>query len=88
MMNIIASDSKIKNKTIISGNTKDNRNTKREGSARQEETIKLLSWGPLFSCHKKMCAYQNCTECGLASFFGSDNMCDAERDTNIEVTVR
>lgn len=86
MVNVTASNEKVKLKE--SGNSNDNRNIRREGSARQKGSIKLLSWGPLFTCHKKSCAYEECTECGLTSFFSSSNMCDAERDENVEVTVR
>jgi hypothetical protein len=88
MVNITASNEKIKQKLNESGSSNDNRNKKREGSVRQKESIKLLSWGPLFSCHKKICAYEKCEECGLGAFFSSENLCDAERDEDIEVTVR
>ena len=67
---------------------KSNRNTKREGSARQNETIPLLSWGPPFSCHSKLCAYQQCEECGVKKFFLEPNLCKIERNVDIEILVR
>ena len=65
-----------------------NRNLKREGAARQAKGIPLLNWGPLFSCQSKKCAYQKCEECGIKKFFNSTNMCDVERNVDIEVIVR
>ena len=88
MVNITASNEKIKQNLNATGSSIENRNKRREGSVRQKESIKLLSWGPLFSCHKKTCAYEQCKECGLSAFFSSDNICDAERDEDVEVTVR
>ena len=61
-----------------------NRNTKREGSARQNETIPLLSWGPPFSCHSKLCAYQQCEECGIKKFFSEPNLCKIERNVDMK----
>jgi hypothetical protein len=43
MVNITASNEKIKQKLNESGSSNDNRDKKREGSARQKESIKLLS---------------------------------------------
>ena len=67
---------------------KENRNLKREGATRQVKGIPLLNWGPLFSCHSKKCAYQKCEECGIKKFFNNTNMCDVERNVDIEVIVR
>ena len=67
---------------------KENRNMKREGAARQAKGIPLLNWGPLFSCQSKKCAYQKCEECGIKKFFNNTNMCDVERNVDIEVSVR
>jgi hypothetical protein len=69
-------------------NKKENRNIKREGAARQAKAIPLLNWGPLFSCHSKNCAYQRCEECGIKKFFSNANLCNIERNVDIEVTVR
>ena len=64
MVNMTASNEKIKQKNMESANSKDNRNTKREGSVRQKESIKLLSWGPLFNCQKKNVLMRNVVNVG------------------------
>ena len=61
---------------------------KRGGATKQAKGIPLLSWGPLFSCQSKKCAYQRCEECGVKNFFSELNLCRIERNTDIEVTVR
>lgn len=61
---------------------------KHEGAARQAREIPLINRGPLFKCHSKKCAYQKCSECGLNQFFRKANLCDIERNLDIEVTVR
>ena len=63
-------------KQEVASNTeklKKNRNMKREGSARQPKSIPLLTWGPLFACYYKDCAYQQCNECGIDRFFNETN---------------
>ena len=66
----------------------ENRNIKREGAARQTKSIPLLNWGPLFKCYSKECAYQKCANCGVNNFFSESNLCNIERNLDIEVTVR
>lgn len=86
-MNIKASaekDEKFNECTI----KKENRNAKRESAARQSKSIPLLNWGPLFCCYSKKCAYQNCNECGIKKFFHGSNLCNIERNADIEVIVR
>ena len=78
-------------KQEVASNTeklKKNRNMKREGSARQPKSIPLLTWGPLFACYYKDCAYQQCNECGIDRFFNEANMCNIERSKDVEVIVR
>ena len=65
--NINASADKDQKKSQYSVTTS-NRNRKREGAARQPKSIPLLNWGPLFQCHSKRCAYQNCDLCGIKNF--------------------
>ena len=67
---------------------KENRNLKLEGAARQAKGIPLLNWGPLFSCQSKNCAYQKCEECGIKKFFSNTNLCNIEKNVDIEVSVR
>lgn len=43
---------------------------------------------PLFSCHSKKCAYQKCDQCGIQRFFEKPNLCNTERNADIEVIVR
>ena len=57
-----------------------NRNTHREGPARQSKSIALMSWGGLSSCNEM--------NCGVKRFFSQDNLCNAERNSNITVNVR
>lgn len=54
MINITASNEKVKNKKTEVFNTKENRNIKREGSVRQKESVKLLSWGTILLSQKDM----------------------------------
>ena len=70
------------------GKLNKNRNIKREGSASQPKSIPLLTWGPLFACYYKDCAYQQCNECGIDRFFNEANMCNIERSKDVEVIVR
>ena len=86
-MNIKASAAKDKEKEMYSTKI-ENRNIKREGAARQSKSIPLINWGPLFRCYQKECAYQKCTKCGISKFFSESNLCDIERNLDIEVTVR
>ena len=65
-----------------------NRNVKREGAARQTDKIHLVNWGPLFTCHSKECAYQQCNNCGVRKFFSDANLCSAERNIDAQVIVR
>jgi hypothetical protein len=85
--NINASNEK-ENMKKIKGEISENRNTHREGPVRQKKQISLVSWGGLFTCHEKKCAYQKCDNCGIARFFNAANMCNAERNTNFTVKVR
>ena len=86
-MNILISHTK-QEKESNEKNVKENRNIKRERIARQPKSIPLLSWGPLFTCYSKQCAYQQCTECGIDKFFSDSNMCDIERNKDVEVIIR
>ena len=85
--NVTASNEKIKLKAEM-GEIIENRNTHREGPARQNKSIALVSWGGLFTCHKKECAYQSCSSCGVAAFFAEANMCNTEKNENFTVNVR
>ena len=67
---------------------KKNRNVKREVPAKQKISIHLVSWGGLFCCNKKECAYQECLCCGVDKFFNENNLCNAERSTGFTVIVR
>lgn len=86
-MNIKVSAEKEQNMIQIGGQ-RENRNIKREGAARQPKSILLLTWGPLFSCYSKECAYQQCNNCGINKFFNEANLCDIERNKDVEVLVR
>ena len=86
-MNILLSHNK-QETALNTKKMKENRNIKREGIARQPKSIPLLSWGPLFTCYSKECAYHQCTECGIDNFFSDSNMCDIERNKDVEVIVR
>ena len=85
--NIMMSHTK-QEKSLNEGKITENRNIKREGTARQPRSIPLLTWGPLFTCYSKKCAYQQCNNCGIDKFFSDSNMCDIERNKDVEVTVR
>jgi hypothetical protein len=67
---------------------RENRNIEREGVARQPKSIPLLNWGPLFSCYSKKCAYQQCDNCGVTKFFNQANLCNIERNKDVDVLVR
>ena len=84
--NIKASNEKESKKGITEKNI--NRNIKREGPAKQRKSIHLVSWGGLFSCNKKECAYQECLSCGVDKFFNENNLCNAERNSGFTVIVR
>ena len=84
--NIEAELEKKKTQKVSSENV--NRNIKREGAARQTGKIQLVNWGPMFTCHSKECAYQQCSECGVKKFFSDDNLCGAERNSDVQVLVR
>jgi hypothetical protein len=85
--NIIASIEKEKKKELM-GVKMENRNTKREGPAKQKRSIQLVSWGGIFSCHRKECSYQECPDCGINKFFNQSNLCNAERNESFTVKVR
>ena len=85
--NIRASNEKEKIK-IEKGENIESRNTHRQGPARQKKSIALVSWGGLFTCNEKKCAYQQCQNCGVLKFFSSANLCNAERNANFVVKVR
>jgi hypothetical protein len=87
LANIKASDEKEKIKAD-KGEFNANRNTHREGPARQKKSIALVSWGGLFTCHERKCAHQTCPRCGIEAFFATANMCDAERNEHFTVKVR
>ena len=84
--NIDAELEKKKTQKLSSENV--NRNIKREGAARQTDKIQLVNWGPMFTCHSKECAYQQCSECGVKKFFSDDSLCAAERNSDVQVLVR
>ena len=70
------------------GNINEDRIIKREGTARKPKSIPLLIWGPLLTCYSKKCAYQQYNNCDIIKFFSDLNMCDIERNKDVEVTVR
>ena len=70
--NIMISHTK-QEKSLNEGKITENRNIKREGTARQPRSIPLLTWGPLFTCYSKKCAYQQCNNCGIEKFFFFNN---------------
>ena len=72
----------------MKGETNENRNSHREGPTRQKKHIALVSWGGLFTCHEKKCAYQECENCGIRKFFNESNMCNSERNIHFQVNVR
>ena len=85
--NVSASNEKEKRK-IEKGENNNSRNTRREGPARQKKSIALVSWGGLFTCNQKKCAYQQCQNYGVLKFFSGANLCNAERNENFVVKVR